>query len=190
MPAPTQASVRVLKQFTYRGSTKTWSNRYYLNSSTGPPDTSHWNTLFDNIVAAEKLCMAGNNTIVECIGYQGGSDLPIASKSYSQAGTWSATGTECPGDCAGMIRYATTQRTSRNHPIYLYNWYHGVWKPSTSGSPDTIVAALVTLMQTYGNAWVTGFSDGTTVYKKAGPRGAVAQSATVLNTIRHRDFLN
>jgi hypothetical protein len=68
----------------------------------------------------------------------------------------------------------------------LFNYYHGV--VSVAGGGDTILAAQSTAYGTYANAWVTGFSDGVTTYKKAGPRGAVAQGYVVETYITHRDF--
>ena len=189
-PVPTQAAVRVVKTFPYRGGTKQWANKYYLNSTVGPADSSHWHTLMDNIVAAEKLIYSPAVQIIECVAYEGGSALPIDSKTYTQNGTYSdsfAIGT--PGDCAGMIRYTTTQRTSKNHPIYLYSWHHDVAYRASTGV-DTVIASLVSAYNTYGAAWCSGFSDGTATFKKAGPFGAVAQSASASTKIRHRDFLN
>jgi hypothetical protein len=92
-----------------------------------------------------------------------------------------------PGDCAAVIRYSTTQRSVKNHPIYLFNYYHDVCH--TDGDPtETIMSAQVTAYNAYGTAWLTGFSDGTNTRIRSGPRGAVAQARTTLAFIRHRDF--
>jgi hypothetical protein len=189
MAAPTQASIVVKKTFTYRGSTKVWTNRYFLNSTTGPADTAHWTTLSDAIVTAEKAIYASWMTIVETLGYQGGTDLPIFSKSYSTNGTGTfANAQATPGDVAAMVRYSTTARSAKNHPVYLFNWYHGALGDSTSNA-DVLNPAQKTALTTYAGAWVTGFSDGAVTFKKAGPRGAVAQDKLINNYLRHRDFL-
>jgi hypothetical protein len=187
---PTQASVKVVKSMAYRGGTKLWSNIYHLNSTTGPASDSAWHTLMDNIVAAEKAIYYSSMQIVECIGYEGGSFLPISSKTYTQNGTFTdANGIGTPGDCAALLRYTTTQRTSKNHPIYLFNYFHGA--VFHTGQPvDTLLSTQKTAIETYGAAWITGFSDGSVTYKRAGPRGAVAQAASCSSVIKHRDFVN
>lgn len=179
-------SLKVLKSFTYRGAAKTFSNRYHFNGGT-PADSAHWTTLADNVVAQEKLCYASDVTIVGVIGYAAGSDVPVFTKSYSTAGTWSPPGgaAECPGDCAALIRYATTARTPKNHPVYLYNYYHGVYRDSIA---DNVNASQKTSYNSYGSNWVSGFSDGTNTYVRAGPNGATATGYLTEPFVKHRDF--
>jgi len=189
--APTP-SVKIVKTFSYKAITKTWSNRYHFNGGT-PADVTHWNTLFDNIVAAEKLCLRSNVTIVSAVGYNAGSDLPIASKSYSQAGSIILSGTEVDmtGDSAYLMKWSTTARTSKNHPIYLFSYFHGVKRDPAQG-PNVVQTSQVSAFNTYCSAWVSGFSDGTITAVRAGPNGAtgaaVLRSGTVYAT--HRDFVN
>lgn len=171
----------------YRGGTRIWSNRYYL--STSSIDTlTHYNTLSDAIVNAEKLIYASNVTITGTIGYNGGSDLAAYSKSYSTAGTWTPSGNACPGQTAALARWSTSARSSKNHPIYLFAYYHGVWNQAGTSVCDLQVAAQKTLMETYATAWVTGFSDGVTTYKKAGPFGHTATGSLLETYLTHRDF--
>jgi hypothetical protein len=163
-----------------------WSNRYYLDH-TSIDTQAHFNTLADAVVTAEKAIYGAGQTIVQVDYYAPGSDVAVWTRTYSTTGTGTfGAGALCPGDCAALVRYTTTQRTSKNHPLYLFNYFHGV--VSIAGGGDTILAAQSAAYGTYATAWVSGFSDGVTTYKRAGPRGAVAQGSLIETYITHRDF--
>lgn len=184
-------SVKLVKSYWYRGVAKTYSNRYHFNGGT-PADAAHWHTLMDNVVNAEKLIYTASTVITEAIGYAAGSEIPVASKTYTTAGTYGGSTFRAPGDSAGLIRYATAARSSKNHPIYLFNYYHDVWQTSaspSSGGVDTLLAAQSTLYSTFAAAWISGFSDGTITVVRAGPNGATATGSLVEPWITHRDFL-
>lgn len=182
------ASITVTKTMPFRGGTKTWHNRYHVSG----PDTwlnqSQFNTFSDAVTADEKTYLAPDVTIVGTIGYNAGSEVPVFSKTYSLAGTRSLTGISLvPGECAALIRYSTTARSVKNHPIYLYNWVHRVGYAS-GGDPDTLNSSWKTGILAVANDWVTGYSDGTQTRHRAGPRGASAVGAIVETYIMHRDF--
>src|SRR5690348_2320391 len=125
----TTPSIRVIKAIPhFKGGTRDWSNRYHFNGGT-PADATHWHTLMDNVVAAEKACLPAFQTIIECVGYAAGSDVPVASKTYSQAGTLSpaAGNASTPGETAALLRWSTAARSVKNHPIYLFNYFHAPW---------------------------------------------------------------
>lgn len=180
-------SIKITKSFQYRGVTRLFSNRYHFVGGT-PADSAHWTTLADAIVTAEKAIYAPRVTIVQADGYGAGSDVPLFTKTYSTVGTWTTSGQQAPGDAAALIRYATTARTPKNHPVYLFNYYHAPFLQGGT-SPDSIEATQVTAMQTYAGIWTgAGFSDGSTSYNRAGPNGATAVGYLVEPLCTHRDL--
>ena len=164
-------SIVVKKQTLFRGTLRTWSNRYHFNGGT-PADNAHWTTFSDAVVNAEKACFASSTTIVETIGYAAGSDVPVFTKVYTTNGTLIAPSTAHQQlEVAALARWNTDQRTTKNHPIYLFSYWHAVWCQTGTnlGKLDT---GQQTAMTTYATSWVTGFSDGTLTLNRAGPRGA------------------
>lgn len=174
-------SVKVIKSFSEKGSTRLWSNRYHFNGGT-PADPTHWHTLMDAVVAAEKLCLGTNVTIVECVGYNAGSDIPVATKTYSQAGSIALAGSEVwlPGEMTALMKWSTTARSSKNHPIYLFSYIHGIKSDPSSGIGE-IQTSQQNALNTYGAAWVTGFSDGSITAVRAGPNGATGSYDPIPN---------
>jgi len=184
--APTP-SLLVQKTFTFRGVARVYSNRYHFNGGV-PASDSAWHTLMDNVTTAEQATIPATAQIINAIGYAAGSDVPVSSKTYTKTGTMSATGAqECPGEVAALIRYATAVRTAKNHPVYLFNFM----KPAlvvVGGPYDTLWTTQKTALNTYGSAWISGFSDGSVTYNRAGPNGASATGVLVETFVTHRDF--
>jgi len=180
----------VLKTITFKGGTRTYSNRYHFNGGT-PADATHWHTLMDNVVTAEKAIHIPSVTITECIGYAAGSDVPVATKLYTTAGTLTGAATSqlMPGEVVALVRYGTAARTTKNHPIYLFNYYHSVYNVDTNASTvDKLDPNQKSAMGTYATAWISGFSDGTITAVRSSPNGAAATGSVVEEFLTHRDF--
>jgi hypothetical protein len=188
----TAASIRVVKQFTYRGVLRNFSNRYHFTGG-APSDSTHWTTLSDAIVTAEKAIFIPlanwGAKIIATVGYAGGSEIPVFNKTYTTdgTGTWTSVLTH-PGDVANLIRYSTADRSSKNHPIYLFNYYHSAQEQGTVGGADLANAAQRTAMGTYASSWISGFSDGTTNHIRSRPNGNAATGSLVEANLTHRDL--
>jgi hypothetical protein len=182
------ASIRIIKSGDYKGGTKQWGNRYHFSGGT-PADLSHWTTLAAAVKAAEVNALATNQSFVGWVGYPPGTDEPVASGTLTGSGALTITSPvqNSPLEVSGLIRWSTDQRTTMNHPIYLFSYIRGALR-QTDIENDRLGTTMRTALTTYGNAWITGFSDGTNTYHRAGPRGAVALGTSVPLYVTHRDF--
>jgi hypothetical protein len=192
--AATRSSIEIIKQFQWKGATRLWSNRYHF---TGPLtlDAGEWTALADAIVAEEALALADVVAIVGAVGNDATTATShnlngdaVFTKTYSTDGVVGPSGViHAPGEAVGLVRYTTDARSSKNHPIYLFNYYHGALRDSTGGY-DKIDTTWQNALSEYANDWEAGFSDGTNTRVRCGPHGAVAQAHVVKDFLTHRDF--
>jgi hypothetical protein len=180
-------SLKVTKSTAWRTGTRLWSNRYHFNGGT-PAASADWTTLADAVVTAEKAIYTSDTTIVQVDGYAAGSDVPIFTKTYTTAGTLTLSGSFAQElQVCMLVRFDTTAVTSKNHPVYLFNYVHAVFQDANThtGDPHNTQS---TAVATYATAWIAGFSDGTNTLVRAGPNGATATARVVESWLTHRDF--
>jgi hypothetical protein len=173
-------SITIVKTFTYRGAPEEWSNTYHFTND-APTTQARWKALSDAIIAAEKLCFDSSVTFTSAYGHKAGVKardwfFNYASPGPAVAGTLSAPANgRQAGDAALWLRWATDQLTSKGKPIFLRSYYHSIFANGPLFSNvDNANSAQKTALETYGAAWLTGFSDGAVTHVRAGPNGAVA----------------
>lgn len=181
------ASIKITKSLPWRGAPHLFTNRYHMTGGV-PGSTADWTTLADAIVTAEKAALFATVTITKAEGYAAGSNLPVFTKTYTTVGTLASAGLVQERQVAALVRYTTDAVTSRNHPVYLFSYYHGIAADSSAGNVDNVTPTQKTALTTYAGLWVAGFSDGTNTHKRAGPNGAVALTGACELNLTHRDF--
>jgi hypothetical protein len=184
------------KSFTFRGVREIWGNAYHLDIV--PRDASDWSTLSGQVWALEAAFLPADVQIETFYGHNPGTP-PVLVYEHDQpppgpggsGGTYVPGGAQpgCPGDCAMWVRWSTTQKNSLGKPIYLRNYYHGVHSDNTG--LDVVASGQKTALQALGTAFTNGITVNGITFRRAGPRGAVAQGSTVGNyittrTLKHR----
>jgi hypothetical protein len=187
--ATTQHSIRLVKQFSYRGDpAKEFSNRYYFDGGS-PGDSDAWHTLMDAWTLLEKPCYPNYATIITAYGYAPGSEVAVATKQYAVDGTLNITGSAfTPGDCAAVLRQATTKKSTKNHTVYCFSYFHLAMSQLTGSLGDTLLPAQRTAIANFGNSLVAGVTVAGRTYKRTTPDGHLVTGAACDAFVGHRDF--
>ena len=183
----TVPSLTVNKSIPFKGGVRITGNRYHFTGGT-PSSDSNWHALMDAVVALEKVALLTDVEIVECIGYAAGSDVPVSTKDYAVAGTYALTDWVAPGECTALVRYATAARSTKNHPIYCFNYYHHVSVSNAAATCDYLDGGQRTAFETYSGDWVSGITAGGITAVRATPQGHSATGAVTEQMVTHRDF--
>lgn len=155
----TYPSMQIEKHFTYRGAQETFVNRYHFHGGT-PADIDAWTTLVHAVADAEKLIFSQHVTYSRAVCYANDEDPSLHAITLTQVGDFTpGTIVFAPGDSAFRIRWWTPKRDSKAHPVYKQSYYHDVALSAATGG-DAIWGGQITRAQTFGAAWVTGFTDG------------------------------
>jgi hypothetical protein len=83
---------------------------------------------------------------------------------------------------------ATTKRSTKNHVVYVFSYFHGCRFDPTAGDPDTLWSSQKTVIDTYMNAWLNGITVGARTYKRTTPDGHLTTGRLTDQFIGHRDF--
>lgn len=187
------------KSFNYRGAREHWSNAYHLQET--PSDHASWLALANRVWDYEKMFLDASVELEYAYGHDPGTPpVLVFENDFAPVGEGGPAGQfvpaagahPTPGDAAVYIRYSTTQKSTLGKPIYLWNYYHGVYYDAAAG--DVMDSTQHTQLDALGAIWVSGLNvPGATpaLYHRAGPRGAVAQGHKIgdfitTRTLKHR----
>lgn len=173
-----------------RGGTRNWSTSFHLD--TAVPDLTTFEDLVDKLGTMTPYNMSSafysDINIVGWDYYPAGSLVAIYSKTVSlNGGLTHSTDTPQSSDSVSLWRFSTAARTSKNHPVYLFNYMHGVRGEGATDN-DLMDSNQRTVQEALAAVWVTGITVDSLTFKRAGPNGATATDSEVDQYIRHRDF--
>jgi hypothetical protein len=185
---PARPSIRLVRSAPYRGGTREWGQRYFWTGANFT--TAQFETLKDNLRALCRNVTLTDSSIVRCIGYNIGSDVPVYEDDSSVAGTYPiGSNPIMPLEVCALARLSTSVRSVKNHPIYGFKYWHHV---QNDGGADVELcrAGYKTTLESELDAMLAGLSDGDTTRQWCDAKGAVFQGRLVETYLTHRDFPN
>lgn len=171
------------KSMTWRGSREVWSNGYHLDST--PPSSQDWTDLLTAVWQLESAFLAPDVQLEGGTGHEPGTPpVLVWETDAAPVGEGGPPGTFVagaayhltPGDVAGWVRWGTDLKNSRGKPVYLRNYYHGMYVASDGNTIDPIQHSG---MLALGQAWQNGVSVGGRTYRRTGPNHGTPQSHAV-----------
>lgn len=190
MPAipPTRVGIKLTFSFGWRGTTKLWSQLYHFDGPTSWASQAQFDTCVVALWNIIKICIPSRVTLVEATAYNAGSFLPVYTHTFGATGTYTdSANPQAAGEMCMLWKMTTDQRSTKNHPIYLFKWFHGMQSEGAT-SPDTLRAGIQSTAAGQLTSLLAGINDGTNTRKYCGPRGAVAQSGSVNTLLHAREF--
>ena len=82
----------------------------------------------------------------------------------------------------------TTKKSTKNHTVYVFSYFHGAMYSTAGGDPDTLLTAQVNSINTYAAAWQTGIVVGGRSFKRTTPTGQATTGHVTSSFVGHRDF--
>jgi hypothetical protein len=188
MAAPSYPSLRFNFTSTYRGGSKQWSMRWFFRPGV-PADLTAWTALINAIKVDVRAIVSPSTQLdtVDCL--VAGTEVPLHTVSVSQAGTFVVSGRiPMPLETCMLARWGTDARTSKNHPIYLFNYVHDVYRAPSETDHEKLDPDQRGSLDGWLTRSISGYSDGSNVYHRCGPNGASATTKTLPTYFTHRDF--
>lgn len=179
----------------YKGGTKEWSTTVHLSGGDWAEEACITNMITAMGHTAMLAWMLPETTLEYVAAINSGSALPVFEHEYDDVGTYEGTEHVVPLECVALLKWPTDKRSVKNHPIYLFNYLHGVQNHSDSSLTEALNPGMKTRMHDWWEQLVTGIYDGHVTRTRIGPKRVEidyvppqAQSLIVEGDLTHRDF--
>lgn len=180
-------AIVLVMSFSYRGAPEEYSVKFHFNGAQ-PVSEAGWKIISDELIAALKPSLNTTTSFLRAYGYEdhtswspGDPLLSVSTVDYVNEYGGAIPGTKaaeastpkCAGDQAIFCRYATTKRSTKGKPVYLFTYLHDIYVSPTTA--ENITATSRTALLT---AWAK-LSDGTLANfgKRTTPDGSAVAGA-------------